>query len=128
MLHPGLKLEYFWQQKWEPDWIQTAENIVREEYIDSYEGRVKTAATASSVAAVEDDEDGLDFGNISVTAKNLARLLEIDQYLQLPVEYVKDPLKWWYNNRALYPNLSRMALDYLSIPGKSNCMCHVYCN
>jgi len=24
---------------------------------------------------------------------------------------------WWFKNRAVYPRLSRMALDYLSIPG-----------
>ena len=45
-------------------------------------------------------------------------LSEIDKYLKLPVEHVKNPLKWWFNNRTTYPNLSRMALDYLSIPGK----------
>ena len=43
---------------------------------------------------------------------------ELDQYLRYPVEQVKDPLKWWFHNRALYPSLHRMALDYLSIPGK----------
>jgi hypothetical protein len=39
------------------------------------------------------------FGNISVATKSLAQLSEIDQYLQLLVENVKDPLKWWYNHR-----------------------------
>ncbi|KAF5331114.1 hypothetical protein D9619_005956 [Psilocybe cf. subviscida] len=29
---------------------------------------------------------------------------------------VKDPLKWWRKRVHLYPHLSRMALDYLSIP------------
>jgi hypothetical protein len=24
---------------------------------------------------------------------------------------------WWFEKRYLYPQLSRMALDYLSIPG-----------
>jgi hypothetical protein len=27
-------------------------------------------------------------------------------------------LKWWVDNQYVYPNLYRMALDYLSIPGK----------
>ena len=30
-----------------------------------------------------------------------------------------DPLKWWHDNRHVYPVLYRMALDYLSIPGES---------
>jgi len=33
------------------------------------------------------------------------------------VENVKDPLKWWIANKHIYPNLSRMSLDFLSIPG-----------
>ena len=39
-------------------------------------------------------------------------------YLRNEVENVKDPLKWWYDNRHVYPTLHRMALDYLSIPGE----------
>jgi hypothetical protein len=46
------------------------------------------------------------------------RTSEVEEYLRKPVENVKDPLKWWVANRHIYPNLHRMALDYLSIPGK----------
>ena len=34
------------------------------------------------------------------------------------VEYVINPLVWWTERRAVYLNLSCMALDYLTIPGK----------
>ena len=30
---------------------------------------------------------------------------------------VKDSLLWWYERKHIYPRLSRMAMDYLSIPG-----------
>lgn len=30
---------------------------------------------------------------------------------------VKDGLLWWYERKHIYPHLSRMAMDYLSIPG-----------
>jgi hypothetical protein len=33
------------------------------------------------------------------------------------VEDVKDGLMWWYEKRVAFPRLSRMARDYLSIPG-----------
>ena len=69
-------------------------------------------------------QESLDFGDISVVAN--ASLSEIDEYLRHPVQNVKDPLKWWYANRTLYPNLSRMALDYLSIPGKVVISRHVF--
>ena len=45
-------------------------------------------------------------------------MTELDQYLKSPrIKDVKDPLKWWYENRGLYPRLSRMARDFLMIPG-----------
>ena len=44
---------------------------------------------------------------------------ELEDYLRKPVENVREPLKWWVANRDIYPNLHRMALDYLSIPGIS---------
>ena len=58
------------------------------------------------------------FGNLSVTT--VLRKSEIQAYLTLPVENVKDPLKWWRANKHIYPNLHRMAQDYISIPGKSS--------
>ena len=43
---------------------------------------------------------------------------ELDHYLSSDVEYVTDPLDWWYKQRRTYPQFSRMALDYLTIPGE----------
>ena len=42
---------------------------------------------------------------------------ELERYLAIPIEDTDNPLLWWAERRALYPRLSRMALDYLSIPG-----------
>ena len=42
---------------------------------------------------------------------------EIDCYLATDTEEVGNPLLWWWERRSMYPCLSRMALDYLSIPG-----------
>ncbi len=43
---------------------------------------------------------------------------ELDRYLSVEVEDVKDGLIWWYERHASFPCLSRMSCDYLSIPGK----------
>jgi hypothetical protein len=59
------------------------------------------------------------FANISIHTLAAASLSEIDEYLNRPVENILDPLKWWTDNRRVYPNLSSMALDYLSVPRKS---------
>lgn len=42
---------------------------------------------------------------------------ELDRYLATGTEKVENALHWWTERRTLYPRLSRMALDYLSIPG-----------
>jgi hAT family protein len=42
---------------------------------------------------------------------------ELTQYLSTGPEDVKDPLLWWVGMQAVYPCLSRMARNYLTIPG-----------
>ena len=42
---------------------------------------------------------------------------ELDRYLSTDPEHTNDVLLWWAEQKAIYPCLSRMALDYLSIPG-----------
>ena len=54
------------------------------------------------------------------------RISELDEYLRHPVESIKDLLARWYNNRFIYPNLSRMALDYLSVPPTSTAVERVF--
>ena len=46
---------------------------------------------------------------------------EITRYLNTGPEDVKneDLLVWWYEHRHVYPHLSRMALNYHTIPGMS---------
>ncbi|TFK81776.1 hATC-domain-containing protein [Polyporus arcularius HHB13444] len=44
---------------------------------------------------------------------------ELERYLSADPEHAPDPIQWWIDRAAIYPNLSRMALDYLSIPATS---------
>lgn len=44
---------------------------------------------------------------------------ELTRYLSAPVERTLNPLLWWIEKQTIYPRLSRMARDYLCIPGKS---------
>lgn len=44
---------------------------------------------------------------------------ELKHYLAADVELVKDAVSWWQGKRQKYPRLSRMAIDYLNIPGSS---------
>jgi hypothetical protein len=46
---------------------------------------------------------------------------ELDCYLSADIEDVTTSIiAWWYKRRTLYPCLSWMAIDYLTIPGMSN--------
>lgn len=46
---------------------------------------------------------------------------EVDRYLATDTEAIDNPITWWCERRSMYPGLSRMALDYLTIPGTSCC-------
>ena len=50
--------------------------------------------------------------------KKTAVVDELGRYLATPTEATADPLLWWIEKWAVYPHLSRMALNYLSIPGQ----------
>jgi hypothetical protein len=44
---------------------------------------------------------------------------ELARYLSTDPVAVDDVLMWWHEHSAMYPHLSRMARDYLTIPGVS---------
>jgi hypothetical protein len=55
----------------------------------------------------------------ALAAPKLADLRdELDRFLSSDPEFVPDVLAWWHERRNVYPRLSRMAMDYLSIPGE----------
>lgn len=131
VLHPGLKLEYFRKQEWDVDWIENAELITRNVF-DDYrgfgpdDGEGVTLVNEVCFSVVDEEfeylfclqEEDNDFGNICVGNLLPDQLSEMDKYLRADIVKVANPLKWWTDNVHVYPQLSRMALDYLSIPGK----------
>ena len=52
-----------------------------------------------------DNNDFSGFTNISVTEHTEHLSTELEEYLQKPVENIKDPLKWWIANKLIYPRL-----------------------
>jgi hypothetical protein len=119
VLHPALKLEYFYERKWKKAWIEQAKFLLRKEYHAKYEK--ETPTSVESTGSRKKPTPGfLSFGNLSVSTR--AYVSELEQYLVSPLEKVvdDDALKWWTTKKDVYPNLHRMALDYLSIPGLSS--------
>jgi hypothetical protein len=51
---------------------------------------------------------------------------ELYWYLSTNPEMVEEVLMWWHEHRGMYPRLSCMALDYLTIPGMLSLGFHTY--
>jgi hypothetical protein len=67
----------------------------------------------------EDDITMDTFRKFSLTSVARPAASELQDYLAVDVENVKDPLKWWWEHRRTYPTLSRMtspSLVSISIP------------
>ncbi|OJT15390.1 Zinc finger BED domain-containing protein RICESLEEPER 3 [Trametes pubescens] len=87
--------------------------------------------TASATSGNSDfDED--DTENIFEHLETLGPLKpnevsdELARYLSSDPEDVSDPIQWWCDRRAQYPNLSRMAIDFLTIPATSVPVEHLF--
>ena len=123
VLHPEMKLGYFCKQKWPGEWIEEVECLAQEKYVAKYEKVAdESNMTPMKNLKTKNNSRFASFSALSVTTAPCAS--EILEYLKLPVENVKDPLKWWVDNQYVYPNLYHMALDYLSIPGKCGLRLH----
>ena len=57
-------------------------------------------------------------GILRIAPTSLHMLDKLQHYLASDVEDVTDALKWWYERCGSFPCLSRMARNYLSIPGE----------
>ncbi|PPQ93512.1 hypothetical protein CVT25_005213 [Psilocybe cyanescens] len=121
VLHPCHKLEYFKAQKLDDSWIQAAHDIIWEEYEHSYKldnilGDDDDDVAANNEHSVSSMSTNIfdNLPDLSPTSSELSD--ELDRYLASDVEGAKDMLMWWYEKLGVYPCLSRMAHDYLTIP------------
>jgi hypothetical protein len=128
-------LQYFVNAGWERDWIKEAGDMIRGEFDHSYSSQpvveVVPPPPVDQVSPINQTlyshsiychfQPGNIFDNLPSLAAPVAAELrdELDRYLSTDPEHVEDVLMWWTERRAMYPRLSRMALDYLSIPGET---------
>jgi hypothetical protein len=119
---------------WEDDWIKAARDIVRAEFDRKYAILdVSEAPTSQKVHLFhvvflivhffpKESSSGSKniFDNLPalLAPKKSALRDDLDRFLSTDPEDVTDALLWWYEHKHVYPHLYRMALDYLSIPGK----------
>ena len=84
------------------------------EEFEKYDTR-PTLGPVLSVPEVDDIEATTDF--LDIPMDGLKEINELNNYLSQPIEKVTDPIKWWWDHRKVFPKLSGMAFDFLSVPG-----------
>jgi hypothetical protein len=125
VLNPQLKwsfLEQLWEHR--SDWISEAHKAVEHLWTTSYKDRnPKLAGTSRETRVTVPDMDILEqFLSQRSDCRPLAQLLadEYEDYCYIkPEARVSNIIQWWNDHSTLYPALSRMALDILSIPAMS---------
>lgn len=121
ILDPRCKIQTFRNLDWVPHWISDAETAIQRIYRDQYAltpiSRPSTPPTSSQHS--EDDYMSAVFGN-SQSTEMQSLISELNIYLEEKVELPQvDPIEWWRTYESRFPNLSRMARDYLAIPATS---------
>lgn len=138
-LHPGYSWRYFdkiWKHR--PDWVEAAKKMVREVWEKEY-SLLDIMDIATSIPKDNGkrpaDEDFFDpFAAPSEKKRRLeesqqaeAQTLQVsgdeyDAWLADKADktHPQDVFQYWYERRYKYPRLSRMALDFLTIPAMSS--------
>ena len=139
VLHPQHKLEYFKKLEWQEEWIANARELTRTTFARDY-AHVATESVATAPAAASkvrthlrvivahsvltcnplQPDDNI-FNTLPVLTVETAIQDELSTYLAEPCERMPAQdlagLMWWYDHHIQFPRLSRMARDYLCIPG-----------
>jgi hypothetical protein len=118
ILHPTRKIECI-DQFWRPSWHEKAKNAVRKLWEDEYKPKdTLNAVTSTPQRTTKEFELWIDAIDTPVFEDD-----EYDPYIKAERAYGFDrPITWWLQDsqQKAYPNLSRMALDILSIPAMSS--------
>ena len=110
-------MSYFRSKNWPEEWVDAARSVLREHWSLYYKPRKdldhSSQPSESSSTSRDNFFDELDdFGTDPA-------IDELEEYLNTPTISTKglEPLTWWYAIGDSNP-LARMAIDFLSAPGK----------
>ncbi|KIM66377.1 hypothetical protein SCLCIDRAFT_21879 [Scleroderma citrinum Foug A] len=126
VLHPCYKLDYFKQAKWQAEWINTTHELVHATYRSSYapchvQDDIKPSLDLEACEGEACSTNIFDNLPCLNKFKPVRECNKINSYLATGMEDVApgDALKWWHDQHSKYPQLSRMVLNYLTIPATS---------
>ena len=97
---------------WHQPLLRCIDNYIYIQYITDKLLKISEKKTVSSSTNIFDDLPALRPPEAAKHRDELEMYLSTERKLS-----VKDGLLWWYKQKHIYPHLSQMAMDYLSIPG-----------
>jgi hypothetical protein len=127
VLCPTKKWEFFEKGlDWRASWLRDARQAVRKMWEDEY----KQAGNDLPPMRSQSQPEGKTENRFKTWARQHVKVPEvIDEYerycreavMEMDLDEIFDPREWWQETtqRKVYPNLSKMALDLLSIPAMS---------
>lgn len=120
ILDPGMKTDYYKRQGWQDRHIKDATQTVVDEYNQKYASYDQPAVENVQDPRPEGIQDFITYAYGQNTVEQ-SHASETEKYLNEPVENARDigVLNWWKQQETRWPNLSRMAKDYLAIPASS---------
>ena len=123
VLNPQLKWSFL-KQRWEhrQDWLVTARRNVKHLWTSDYKDHIlATDFGVKDVSTAVPDMDILEqFLSVQPDAASLQFEDEYEDYCYMkPEPHITNIIQWWIDHSTMYPALSKMALDILSIPAMS---------
>ncbi|KAE9395053.1 hypothetical protein BT96DRAFT_792165, partial [Gymnopus androsaceus JB14] len=121
VLHPRYKMSYFTKASWEMEWIDTAYEVIQEEWDTHY----KPTIDPSFLQEERDTELDNIFGELDQFGHTNAEDV-LEAYLNSPTDADTDPIKFWVSRLdklglKVTPQgaLAQMGLDFLTAPATS---------
>ena len=116
VLNPKRKWQWM-EKRWPSEWILPLKNKVQKVWEAEYKPSDDQIKKAAPPRTTNDFFLDLDADDLATAAL----IDEYTSYCAAPIIPTNNAIKWWLEEtqQKQYPNLSQMALDYLSIPGMS---------
>lgn len=117
-MHPKMRFWWWTKEKWEQQWQDQAQNSVREVWRTRYKNTQENTTSEIHQTAQDpkDDDDDPEDNLLSLEMTHEGD--ELEEYVGTRMIKAKT-LEFWAKSEVTYPNLSRMAKEYLGIPATS---------
>jgi hypothetical protein len=126
-MHPALNAAWFaenWKEDDQLEWLESAEMQLRDHYDKYYRDPGIHTPYPGPPSTADPTYEPDDFDDFLAPASFYAQAPVVDEYDRYrslnPIrDAFRRPLDWWKDHLDEYPTISRMALDFFSIPAMS---------